>query len=143
MARYNKIALSTLNNCPQTKEVVAPATTPVGSICLGTGAIAAAVNAEQGTALYIADAAWCSGGDTDTDNASGDTLIMQRPLADNIYAALLADSVNMTTSDFALKVGADGELVAATVGTDHVDFYGVEIYNNTTGSAQLVQVRKA
>lgn len=143
MARYNKIALSTLNNHPQTKDVIALAETPVGSICLGTGAIAAAVNAAQGTALYIADAAWVSGGDVDTANASGDTMIMQRPMADDIYAALLADSENMTTTDFALKVGADGELVAATVGTDHVQFYGVEVYNNTTGSAQLVQVRKA
>lgn len=143
MARYNKVALSTLNNQPQTKEVTAPATTPVGTLCLGTGVIATATQAEQGVELYIADEAWCSGGDTDTSNVSGDTLIMQRPMADNIYAALLADSVSMTTSDFALKVGADGELVAATVGTDHVQFYGNEIYNNTTGSAQLVQVRKA
>ncbi len=144
MARYNKIDLGpATENCPQTKEALAAAETPAGTICLGTGAIATAANDDQGVKLYIADTAWCSGGDTDEPNAAGNTMIMQNPLPRKIYAALLANGVNMATEDFALKVGANGELVAATVGTDNVSFYGNEIFNNTTGAAALVQVRPA
>lgn len=143
MARYNKIHLGpTQCNLPQTMEAIAAADTMPGSIVTVDGALAGTGDT-SGVKLYIADTAWCSGGDTDTANASGDTMIMQNPLPDLIYAALLADGVNMTAKDFALKVGANGELVAATAGTDVVQFYGNEVYNNDTGSAQLVKVRVA
>lgn len=143
MARYNKIDLGpATENRPQTVEAVAQAATPAGSIVKATGAVATAADT-SGVKLYIADHGWCNGLTTDDSVASGDTLIMQNPLPRKIYAALVATGTNITAKDFALKVGADGELVAATAGTDVVHFYANEVYNNDTGSAQLVQVRVA
>ena len=59
------------------------------------------------------------------------------------YAALLADGQNITALDTPLTVTTAGLLTAATVGTHTVVFYANEIYNNNTGSSQLIKVRKA
>lgn len=142
MARYNKIDLGpACENRPQTEEVIAPAATTPGTVVLRTGVAATGTNARQGDQLYIADHQWCAGRQIDDDTPSGETLIMQLPLPRKKYAALLANGQNVTAVDAPLKVGASGQLELATLGTDYVAFRADEVFNNNTGSAQLIVVR--
>lgn len=142
MARYNKIDLGpACENRPQTAEAIPTVAVAPGTITLVTGAIATATNARQGDQLYIADHNWCAGRQIDDDNAADETMIMQLPLPRKKYAALLANGQNVTALDTPLKVGASGLLEIATLGTDYVSFRADEVYNNNTGSAQLIVVR--
>ena len=146
MARYNKINLGPApENCPDSRDrLAAVAILPGSQVKLdanGKFALATAVDAEQGVQLYIANHNYFQGLQVDDANPADDTMQGLLPVPKGIYAALVADGVNITAVDFALKVGANGQLVAATVGTDHVQYRANEVYNNNTGSAQLVEVR--
>lgn len=142
MARYNKIDLGpAVENNPQTAEAIPTVAVTPGTIVLASGAVATATNARQGDQLYIADHNWCAGQQVSDDNAANETMIMQLPLPRKKYAALLANGENVTAKDTALKVGASGLLEIATLGTDYVSFRADEVYNNNTGSAQLIIVR--
>lgn len=142
MARYNKIDLGpAVENCPQVAEAIPTVAVTPGTITLASGAIATGTNARQGEQLYIADHNWCAGRQISDDNVADESMIMQLPLPRKKYAALLANGQNVTAKDTALAVGASGQLVVATLGTDYVSFRADEVYNNNTGSAQLIVVR--
>ena len=149
MARYNKIDLGPAReNAPQTEEALAAVAITPGSLVYRSSAtefsLLTAALAVQGQKFYIADANWCAGYDVDDDNTAGETMIGQNPLPRKSYAALLADGQNMTQVDTPLKQSAtDGVLDIGTPGVDEIVAYGREIYNNNTGSAQLVVVRAA
>lgn len=146
MARYNKINLGPADkNCPQSRDRIASvAITPGSQVKLsasGQFELAGAADAEQGIQLYIANHNYFQGLQVDDANPVNDTMQGLLPLKDGIYACLVANGVNITAEDFALKVGPNGVLTSATVGTDRVQYRANEIYNNNTGSAQLVEVR--
>ena len=146
MARYNKINLGPADkNCPQSRDRIASVAIAPGSQVVlnasGQFALAGAANDDQGDQLYIANHGYSQGLQVDDVNPANDTMQGLLPLKDGIYACLVANGVNITEEDFALKVGANGELVAATIGTDHVQYRANEVFNNNTGSAQLVEVR--
>lgn len=61
---------------------------------------------------------------------------------DVLYAARLATGVNVTAVGMPLTVGANGQLILST-NSSRVVAYSDEIYNNTTGSPQLIQIRPA
>lgn len=148
MARYNKIDLGpSTEKLPQVREALAAADTTPGAVVLmaaGELAGATATTALEGVQLYVADAGWCSGLDVDDAVPAGDTLIAHKMLPAKRYAALVATGNNITAVDTPLKVSATaGQLEIGTAGTDHIVAYADEIYNNASGSAQLVSIRPA
>ena len=60
----------------------------------------------------------------------------------SVYAARLATGVNVTAVGMPLTVGANGQLILST-NSSRVVAYSDEIYNNNTGSPQLIQIRPA
>ena len=150
MARYNKIDLGpATENHPQTEEgtsavAVTPGALVYKSAGTSTFALATAAIAIEGNQLYFADHQWCAGRDNDTATPIGETVIAHVPLPRKRYAALVATGQNITKVDTPLKVSATaGVLDIGTPGTDHIVAYSREVYNNTSGSAQLVAIRPA
>ena len=148
MARYNNICLGPAdkNLATQSRDDIAVLAIKPGSICtLGAAgfAVHAVANGGADTILYIANYNYFQGLDADDDNPAGDTMEGLRPFDDGEFAVLLADGVNVTSLDRALTSVGDGTLDLSLVGTDDTLFYANEIFNNNTGSAQLIRVRKA
>lgn len=72
----------------------------------------------------------------------GDRVLGLEMQDDVLYAARVGAGVNVSAVGLPLAVGANGLLVLAT-NSSRVVAYSDEIYNNTTGSAQLIQIRPA
>lgn len=150
MGRYNKILLGpATENHPQVEEgtsavAITPGSLVYKSAGTGTFALATAAIAIEGNQLYFADHQWCAGRQIDDATPIGETVMAYVPLPRQRYSALVANGQNITKVDTPLKVSATaGVLDIGTPGTDHIVAYSREVFNNTTGSAQLVQVRPA
>ena len=76
----------------------------------------------------------------DTDYASGDTCIGMELLPDQLYAGRIANGVNISAIGTALTPAAGGLLAIAST-SDKVIGYAEEVYNNTSGSEQLIRFR--
>lgn len=142
MARYNAVFAGPVEKLkPQVKEMPAAASTAPGSIVVVSGGQFALADANTTGKVYIAQENYLTMKGPDTAIAAGDT-VMGLELDDScLYRALVATGVNVA-EDAALAPGANGQLVLATA-ADRVVAFAEEAYNNTTGSAQLVQVRPA
>lgn len=148
MARHNTIDLGPAEeNCPRTEEAIASAAIAPGTIVYRntSNQFAAAGDAQddQGFQLYIADHNFAAGRQIDDTNPANQTMIAQMPLPRKVYAALVATGQNVARIDTPLTVNNAGQLIIGTPGTDRIHFYAREVFNNTTGSAQLVAVRPA
>lgn len=147
MARYNKVLIGPVGyNCPQTREAQMTAATAPGSLVfLSSGKLA--VHATDGggsdTKLYLLDADFAGGGQIDDNVAQDDTGAAYHLEDDVIYGALVATANNIDVIGKPLTSNGDGTLRVGVVGVDDILFYSDEIYNNTSGSAQIVKVRKA
>lgn len=148
MARYNKIFLGPSKKvCAPAREAKSAAAMPAGAVCaLTSGAFvpATATTAVEGVKLYVMDAGYCSGYTTDDSVPIGDTLIGLHLVPTCSYAALLATGNNVAAVDTPLTMSATGgQLEIGTPGTDHIVAYADEVYNNASGSAQLIAIRPA
>lgn len=148
MARHNTIDLGPAEeNCPQTEEAIASAAIQPGTIVyLNTSsqfAVAGDAQDDQGFQLYIADKNFTAGRQISDNNPANQTMIAQLPLPRKRYAALLANGQNVQRKDTPLTVNNTGQLIIGTPGTDRIHFYAREVFNNTSGSAQLIAVRPA
>lgn len=83
------------------------------------------------------------GQDLDTNVATNTTAEAYQIQERINYNALLANGQNITAVDTPLTVNATGQLQIATVGTHFIVGYANEIFNNSTGSPQLINIRKA
>ena len=61
---------------------------------------------------------------------------------DNVLAARIADGVNITAIGTPLTPGATGTLAIAST-SDLIVAYSDEVYNNNSGSEQLLKIRPA
>lgn len=145
MARFGKIFRGDPRTVsPQVMEGITAAALAPGSIVTlnGAGAIAAhSVAGGRGVVGVLAED-FLGQNDTDTNVASGDTAVVYLPHDGSIFAALVANGVNITAKGAELASNGAGALALATTGQE-VLFYAEEVYNNSTGSAQLVRVRPA
>ncbi|AUR95650.1 hypothetical protein NVP1210O_28 [Vibrio phage 1.210.O._10N.222.52.C2] len=149
MARHNKIHLGpACENRPQTEDALADVAITPGSFVTYNATnefvLATEALAVEGRELYVASENWFAGLQVDDDNPADQTMTAYKRNPKEILAALLITGQNITARDTALKVSAtDGQLEIATVGTDHVVAYAREVFNNNTGSAQLIAIRPA
>ncbi|MGF6157778.1 hypothetical protein M2267_003037 [Ensifer sp. KUDG1] len=143
MARYNKIFLGPVEKTkPQVKELLAAAALKPGRIAVITsGKFALAAATTVGKVWLIQDNYLAMKG-VDTDWAQDSTAIGIEMEDDHLYAARIANGVNITAVGTPLTPGANGTLAIAST-SDLIVAYSDEVYNNNTGSEQLIRIRPA
>lgn len=144
MARYNKIFLGPVDKAkPQVKELPAAS----GSIkpgCLlvissGDFTLAGATTVGK---VWLAQDNYLAMDGVDDAYTSGDVVLGIEMQDDCFYAARIANGVNIDVVGKALTPGANGTLAIAGL-SDLIVAYSDEVYNNTSGSEQLIRVRPA
>ena len=144
MARYTRIHLGPARrNDPQVREAVAStAITPGSLIVLSSGEFALAGAATIGK-VWLAQENYLAQKSVDDAYAADNDTVIGLEMEDGThYAVRVATGVNITAVGTALTPGANGTLAIAST-DDLVVAYSDEIYNNDTGSAQLVRIRPA
>jgi hypothetical protein len=152
MARYNKIFLGPARkNDPQVFEAEAgAAVTPGCLVVLSSGRFVLAGATTVGK-VWLAPENHLkqTGADTAYDAYAagppvvrGDVIPALEMQADCLYAARIANSVNITAVGTALTPAANG-LLAIAGDEDLVVAYSDEIFNNTTGATALIRIRPA
>lgn len=152
MARYSKILLGPARkNDPQVFEAEAGAAiTPGCLIVLSSGRFVLAGATTVGK-VWIAQENYLAMKGVDTAYTAyaagppvvdGDRVLGLEMQDDVLYAARVANGVNITAVGTALTPAANGTLGIAST-SDLVVAYADEIYNNNTGSTQLVRIRPA
>jgi len=143
MARFNKIFLGpTDKTLPQVREALANvALKPGRLVVMSLGKFALAAATTIGQVLLVQDN-YLTQKSVDTDWAADSTAVAIEMQADQLYAARIANGVNITAIGVALTPGANGTLAIAAL-SDLVVAYSAEIYNNNSGSEQLLMIRPA
>jgi hypothetical protein len=143
MARYNKIFLGPVEkNKPQVREALANvALKPGRLVVMSSGKFALAGATTVGQVLLVQDNYLAMKG-VDTDWSADSTAIAIEMQSNELYAARIANGVNITAIGTALTPGANGTLAIAST-SDLVVAYSDEIYNNNSGSEQLLRIRPA
>lgn len=143
MARYNKIYLGPVEKTkPQVKELLAAAALKPGRLAvISSGKFALAGATTVGKVWLIQDNYLAMKG-VDTDWAQDSTAIGIEMEDDSLYAARIANSVNVTAIGTPLTPAANGTLGIAST-SDLIVAYSDEVYNNNTGSEQLIRIRPA
>lgn len=143
MARYNKIFLGpTQKNLPQVKELLGDvALKPGRLVVISSGKWVLAAATTIGKVWLVQDNYLAMKG-VDDDWPDEDRVIGMEMMADELYAARIANGVNITAIGTALTPGATGTLAIASTG-DLIVAYADEVYNNNSGSEQLLKIRPA
>lgn len=143
MARYNKIFLGPVDKPkPQVRELIASAALLPGRLAvISTGKFALAGATTVGKVWVIQDNYLQQKG-VDDAWAQNNTAIGIEMEDDSIYACRIATGVNITAVGVALTPAANGTLGIAST-EDLVVAYSDEVYNNDSGSEQLLRVRAA
>lgn len=143
MARYNKIYLGPVEKTkPQVREAIAAAALKPGRlVVMSSGEFALAGATTVGQVLIVQDNYLAMKG-VDTDWAADSTAIAMEMNDECLYAARIANGVNITAIGTALTPAANGTLGIAST-SDLVVAYSDEIYNNNSGSEQLIRIRPA
>ena len=143
MARFGKIFRGDVRiNAAQVQEALMNAALAPGSIVTlnSSGAFIAHNAAGERGAHFVLSEDYLGQNDTDTNVASGDRAVAYIPQPGEYFAALVADGNNITAVGTQLASNGSGALAIATTGQE-VLFIAEEVYNNNTGSSQLVRVR--
>lgn len=143
MARYNKIFLGPeQENHPQVRELIGDVALKPGLLVVissGKWVLAGAstvgkVHLVQDNYLQLKDV------DTSWDD---EARVIGMELDDRcLYAARIANGVNIAAIGTALTPAANGMLGIAST-SDLIVAYSEEVYNNTSGSDQLIRIRPA
>ncbi len=143
MARYNKIFLGPVEKVkPQVRELIANAALKPGRLAvISSGKFVLAGATTIGKLWLIQDNYLAQKG-VDDDWAADSLAIGIEMQDDCLYAARVATGVNISAIGTALTPGANGTLAIAST-SDLVVAYSEEVYNNNSGSEQLVRVRPA
>lgn len=143
MARYNKIFLGPVEkNKPQVRELLASVALKPGRLAVissGKWALAGATTIGK---VWLIEDNYLALKAVDTDWAQDSLAIGLEMQADELYAARIANGVNITAIGTALTPAANGTLGIAST-SDLVVAYSEEVYNNNSGSEQLLRVRPA
>jgi hypothetical protein len=143
MARFNKINRGPFTEVTvQVREAIAAAALLPGRLAvLSSGQFALASASTIGKVWLIQDN-YLAMKDVDTAWASGSRAIGIEMQDQAMYAARIANGVNITAVGVALTPGANGTLAIASTG-DLIVAYSDEIYNNNSGAEQLLAIRAA
>lgn len=143
MARYNKIFLGPFEKVkPQVRELIGDvALKPGRLVVISTGKWALAGASTIGK-LWIVQDNYLQLKSVDTDWDDEATVIGMELLPDMLYAARIANGVNVSAIGTALTPGANGTLAIAST-SDLIVAYSDEVYNNNSGSEQLIRIRPA
>lgn len=143
MARYNKIFLGPVDKPkPQVRELLASVALKPGRLAvISTGKWALAGATTVGKVWLVQDN-YLQLKSTDDDWAADTSAIGIEMEDDSIYAARIANGVNITSIGTALTPGANGTLAIAAL-SDLIVAYADEVYNNNSGSEQLLRIRAA
>jgi len=143
MARFNKIFLGpTDRNFPQVKELNASVALLPGRLVVitsGEWALAAATTVGK---IWIVQDNYLGMKSVDDVWAVDNTAIGMEMSDRELYAARIANGVNITAIGTALTPGANGTLAIAST-SDLVVAYSDEVYNNNSGAEQLLKIRPA
>lgn len=144
MARFNKIFLGPVDKpLPQVRELLASAALLPGRLVeITTGKFALADGDTLGKVWIVQDN-YLQLKTVDDNWASDNTAIGMELQDSRIYAARIANGVNITAIGTPLKLAANGTLDVGVAGTDYIVAYSDEVYNNNTGAEQLVKIRVA
>lgn len=143
MARFNKIYLGPVEKVkPQVRELIASAALKPGRLAVITTGKWALAGADTIGKVWLVQDNYLQLKSVDDDWAADSTAIGIELLDDQLYAARIATSVNITAVGVALTPAANGTLGIASTG-DLIVAYSDEVFNNNTGSEQLLKVRAA
>jgi hypothetical protein len=143
MARYNKIFLGPVQeNLPQVRELIADVALKPGRLVVITAGQWALAGATTVGKVWIVQDNYLAMKGTDDDWAADSIAIGMELLPESLYAARVANGVNIAAIGTALTPGANGTLAIAAA-SDLIVAYSEEVYNNNSGSEQLVRVRPA
>lgn len=143
MPRYNKIFLGPVQeNLPQVRELIADVALKPGRLVVITAGQWALAGATTVGKVWIVQDNYLAMKGTDDDWAADSIAIGMELLPESLYAARVANGVNITAIGTALTPGANGTLAIAAA-SDLIVAYSEEVYNNNSGSEQLVRVRPA
>lgn len=143
MARYNKIFLGPVEKTkPQVRELLASADLKPGRLAVITAGKFALADAATVGKVWLVQDNYLTLKSVDDDWKAGDRAIGIEMEDDCLYAVRIANTVNITAIGTALTPGANGTLAIAAL-SDLVVAYSEEVYNNNTGSEQLLRVRPA
>lgn len=151
MGRYSRIHLGPARkNDPQVREAEAAASSaikPGTFLVMSSGRFANAAADTVGK-IWLAQENYLAMKGVDTAYAPyvsasdrGDTVLGLELQDDTHYAAVIATGTNITAVGTPLKLATGGKLAIATPGTDNIVAFSDEIYNNNTGSDQLLRIR--
>ena len=143
MARFNKIFLGPVDdNKPQVKELLGDvALKPGRLVVVSSGKWALAAATTVGKVWLVQDNYLAMKG-VDDDWLDEDRVIALEMSGDNVLAARIANGVNITAIGTPLTPGATGTLAIAST-SDLIVAYSDEVYNNDSGSEQLLKIRPA
>ena len=143
MARWNKIFLGPVQKTlPQAIEAIASVALKSGRLVVMSSGEFALAGASTVGKVWIVQDNYLALKSVDTDWAADSRAVALELLPDMFYAARIANGVNITAKGVALTPGANGTLAIAST-SDLVVAYSEEVYNNNSGSEQLIQIRPA
>ncbi len=143
MARFNKIFLGPVDKPkPQVRELIASVALKPGRLAVISSGKWALAGASTVGKVWLVQDNYLQLKSVDDDWAANDTAIGIEMEDDSLYAARIANGVNITAIGTALTLGANGTLAIAST-SDLIVAYADEVYNNDSGSEQLLRVRAA
>ncbi len=141
MARYNKIFLGPVEKTkPQVRELLANAALKPGRLAVISSGKFVLAGATTIGKLWLIQDNYLALKSVDDDWAADSLAIGMEMEDDCLYAARIANGVNITAIGTALTPGANGTLAIAST-SDLVVAYSEEVYNNNSGSEQLLRIR--
>ena len=141
MARYNKIYLGPADKVkPDARELLAGVAVKPGRLMVVTAGKWALAGAATVGKVWIAQDNYLQQKSVDDDWAVDNSAIGLELIDDQLFAMRIANGVNITAVDTALTPAANGTVAIASTG-DLIVAYSEEVYNNNSGSEQLLRVR--
>ncbi len=143
MARYNKIFLGPAEEVkPQVNELLASVALKPGRLVVITAGKWALAGAATIGKIWIVQDNYLQMKTVDDDWAVDNSAIAMELFPNMLYAGRIANGVNIAAIGTALTPGANGTLAIAAL-SDLVVAYSEEVYNNNSGSEQLLRIRPA
>lgn len=143
MARYNKIFLGPAEKVkPQVRELICDVALLPGRLVVISGGQWALAGADTVGKVWIVQDNYLQLKDVDTEWTDEESAIGMELLPDMLYAARVANGVNVSAIGTPLTPAANGTLAVAGL-SDLIVAYSEEVYNNTSGEEQLVRIRPA
>jgi hypothetical protein len=143
MARWNKIFLGPVQKTlPQAMELIGDVALKPGRLVVISSGKWALAGASTVGKVWIVQDNYLALKSVDDDWADEARVPALELLPDMLYAARIANGVNVSAIGTALTPAANGTLGIAST-SDLVVAYADEVYNNNSGSEQLIRIRPA